>query len=167
MPEGAVALDGRPRAPRAPTDRLPLPGGETADLEGLVKAATQRGARESTARYLVGAYGSEAAAVLNLVERDRALGQPIVAGRPEVWAEVTHAVEREMALRLSDVLIRRLHLFYATRDQGVSAAGAVADRMAAALGWDATRRDAELSDYRTQVARSRAFADEVARLTNP
>jgi len=41
------------------------------------------------------------------------------------------------------------------------------DRMAAALGWDATRRDAELSDYRTQVARSRAFADEVARLTNP
>ena len=161
------ALDGRPRAPRAPTDRLPLPGGETADLEGLVKAATQRGARESTARYLVGAYGSEAAAVLNLVERDRALGQPIVAGRPEVWAEVTHAVEREMALRLSDVLIRRLHLFYATRDQGVSAAGAVADRMAAALGWDATRRDAELNDYRTQVARSRAFADEVARLTNP
>src|SRR5207253_833835 len=161
------ALDGRPRAPRAPTDRLPLPGGETADLEGLVKAATQRGARESTARYLVGAYGSEAAAVLNLVERDRALGQPIVAGRPEVWAEVTHAVEREMALRLSDVLIRRLHLFYATRDQGVSAAGAVADRMAAAIGWDATRRDAELSDYRTQVARSRAFADEVARLTNP
>jgi len=161
------ALDGRPRAPRAPTDRLPLPGGETADLDGLVKAATQRGARESTARYLVGAYGSEAAAVLNLVERDRALGQPIVAGRPEVWAEVTHAVEREMALRLSDVLIRRLHLFYATRDQGVSAAGAVADRMAAALGWDATRRDAELSDYRTQVERSRAFADEVARLTNP
>ncbi|HEX4628036.1 MAG TPA: glycerol-3-phosphate dehydrogenase/oxidase, partial [Gemmatimonadales bacterium] len=27
------ALDGRPRAPRAPTDRMPLPGGETADLE--------------------------------------------------------------------------------------------------------------------------------------
>jgi glycerol-3-phosphate dehydrogenase len=161
------ALDGRPRAPRAPTDRLPLPGGETADLDGLVKAATQRGARESTARYLVGAYGSEAAALLNLVERDRALGQSIVAGRPELWAEVTHAVEREMALRLSDVLIRRLHLFYATRDQGVSAAGAVADRMAASLGWDATRRDAELSDYRTQVERSRAFADEVARLTNP
>jgi len=128
-----------------------------------VKAATDRGARESTARYLVGAYGSEAAAVLNIVERDRALGQPIVAGRPELWAEVTHAVEREMALRLGDVLIRRLHLFYATRDQAMSAAGAVADRMAAALGWDATRRAAELSDYRTQVERSRAFAEEVSR----
>jgi glycerol-3-phosphate dehydrogenase len=161
------ALDGRPRAARPPTDRLPLPGGETADLEGLVKAATDRGARESTARYLVGTYGSEAAAVLNIVERDRALGQPIVAGRPEVWAEVTHAVEREMALRLSDVLIRRLHLFYVTRDQAISAAGAVADRMAVALDWDATRRHAEVSDYRTQVERSRAFAEEVARLPNP
>ena len=159
------ALDGRPRAARPRTDRLPLPGGETADLEGLVKAATERGARESTARYLVGAYGSEAAAVLNVVDRDRALGQPIVVGRPEVWAEVTHAVEREMALRLPDMLIRRLHLFYATRDQALSAAGVVADRMAAALGWDAARRDAELSDYEKQVARSRAFAEEVARLT--
>jgi len=161
------ALDGRPRVARPPTDRLPLPGGETADLEGLVKAATERGARESTARYLVGAYGSEAAAVLNLVERDRALGQPIVAGRPEVWAEVTHAVEREMALRLSDVLIRRLHLFYVTRDQAVSAVGAVADRMAEALGWDATQRAAEVAEYRAQVERSRAFAEEVAGLPNP
>jgi len=70
-----------------------------------------------------------------------------------------------MALRLSDVLIRRLHLFYATRDQAVSAAGAVADRLAAALDWDATRRDTEVSDYRAQVERSRAFAEEVARLT--
>jgi glycerol-3-phosphate dehydrogenase len=161
------ALDGRPRAARPPTDRLALPGGETADLEGLVKAATERGVREPTARYLVGTYGSEAAAVLNIVERDRTLGQPIVAGRPEVWAEVMHAVEREMALRLTDVLIRRLHLFYVTRDQAISAAGAVADRMAAALDWDAPRRDAEVSDYRTQVERSRTFAEEVARLPNP
>ncbi len=34
-------LDGRPRASRAPTERLPLPGGETADLDGLVKAAVR------------------------------------------------------------------------------------------------------------------------------
>src|SRR5207244_1848881 len=93
------ALDGRPRAPRPPTDRLPLPGGEAADLEGLATAAMERGASETTARHLVGAYGSESAAVLNLVDRDRALGGRIVAGRPELWAEVIHAVEREMAVR--------------------------------------------------------------------
>jgi glycerol-3-phosphate dehydrogenase len=155
-------LDGRPRAPRVPTDRLPLPGGETADLEGLVKAAMERGASERTARHLVAGYGSESAAVLNLVERDRALGRPIVAGRPALWAEVAHAVEREMAVRLSDVLVRRLHLFYATRDQAVPATGAVADWLAEALGWDATRRAEEVAAYLELVERSRAFAGEAA-----
>jgi len=155
-------LDGRPRGPRAPTDRLPLPGGETADLEGLVKAAMERGASERTARHLVAAYGSEAAAVLNLVDRDRALGRPIVAGRATLWAEVAHAVEREMAVRLSDVLVRRLHLFYATRDQAVPAASPVADWLAEALGWDATRRAEEVAAYQDLVARSRAFAKEAA-----
>ena len=161
------ALDGRPRAPRPPTDRLPLPGGETADLEGLIKAAVERGASDATARHLVGTYGSEAAAVLNLVDKERALGGRIVAGRPELWAEVIHAVEREMAVRLSDVLVRRLHLFYKTRDQAVPASSAVADRLAAALGWDKARRTEELADYLRLVKRSRAFAKEVATLGKP
>ncbi len=155
-------LDGRPRAPRVPTDRLPLPGGETADLEGLVKAAMDRGASDRTARHLVARYGSESAAVLNLVDRDRALGRPIVAGRPALWAEVAHAVEREMAVRLSDVLVRRLHLFYATSDQGVPAASPVAEWLAEPLGWDATRRAEEVTGYRELVERSRAFAKEAA-----
>ena len=161
------ALDGRPRAPRPPTHRLPLPGGETADLEGLTKAAVERGASEATARHLVGTYGSEAPGVLNLVDRDRALGGRIMAGRPELWAEVVHAVEREMAVRLSDVLVRRLHLFYKTRDQAVPATSAVADRLAQALGWDGARRAEELAAYLQLVKRSRAFAREVATLGKP
>ena len=78
------------------------------------------------------------------------------------WAEVAHAVEREMAVRLSDVLVRRLHLFYATRDQAVPAASPVADWLAEALGWDATRRAEEVAAYQDLVARSRAFAKEPA-----
>ena len=160
-------LDGRPRAPHVPTDRLPLPGGETADLQGLVKAAMDRGASDRTARHLVARYGSESAAVLNLVDRDRALGQPIVAGRAALWAEVAHAVEREMAVRLSDVLVRRLHLFYATKDQGVAAAGPVAGWMAAALGWDDRRRAEEVTGYQQLVERSRAFAKEAVAAVEP
>jgi len=159
------ALDGRPRGAPPPTDRLPLPGGETADLEVLVEAALARGAAAATARHLVHNYGSEAAAVLNHVDRDRALGQPIIADRPEIWAEVVHAVEREMAVRLSDVLVRRLDLFYATPDQAVAATGPVADRLARALGWDAARRAEEIAAYVQLVEQSRAFAKEVARLS--
>jgi glycerol-3-phosphate dehydrogenase len=122
----------------------------------------ERGASESTARHLVGAYGSEAAAVLNLVDRERALGRPIVTGQPSLWAEVAHAVEREMAIRLSDVLVRRLHLYYVMRDQALSAAAGVADWLGAVLGWDVARRAEEVAAYRALVERSRAFMREVA-----
>src|SRR2546425_7755304 len=158
-------LDGRPIPRRPPTDRVPLPGGEAADLDVLVEAARAREVPEPTARHLVQAYGSEAAAVLNLVERDRALGKPIVPGRPEIWAEVTHAVEREMALRLADVLMRRLHLFSETRDQAVPATSAVADHVGELLGWDAARRSEEIADYAKHVAQSRAYLKEVARVS--
>src|SRR5256886_5110448 len=91
-------LDGRPIPRRPPTDRVPLPGGAAADLDVLVEAARAREVPEPTARHLVQAYGSEAAAVLNLLEPQRALGKPIVPGRPEIWAEGTPPLDPEMAL---------------------------------------------------------------------
>jgi len=151
-------LDGRPLPPRAQTHRQPLPGGEAAELEVLVEAARARGASETTARHLVAYYGSEAAAVLNLVDRDRPLGEPIVAGRPEIWAEVTYGVEREMAVRLQDILIRRLHLFYEAPDQAQSVVPRVAARMKQLLGWDQTREAEELRDYFQIVERGRIKA---------
>lgn len=157
------ALDGRPLPPRARTDELALPGGETADLEGLMKTAKQRGVPDATARHLVAKYGSESAAVLNLVDRDRALGAAILPGRPEIWAEVSHAVEREMALRLTDVLIRRLHLFYEAPGQAAAAAVSVSERLAALLGWDAARRAQEVAAYQREVERSRAYLKDVPR----
>jgi len=151
-------LDGRPVAPRAPTDRQPLPGGEAAELEVLVEAARARGASEATARHLVAYYGSEAAAVLNLVDRDRPLGEPITRGRPEIWAEVIYAVERELALRVQDVLIRRLHLFYELPDQARSVVPGVAARMKQLLGWDEVKEAEELRDYFQVVERGRIKA---------
>lgn len=148
-------LDGRPVAERPPTDRLPLAGGEAAALDVLIEAARSRGASEATARHLVASYGSEAAAVLNLVDRERSLGEPILSGRPEIWAEVTYAVEREMAMRLQDILVRRLHLFYESRDHASAVVPAVAGRMKKLLGWDETREAEELRDYFQIVERSR------------
>jgi len=151
-------LDGRPLPPRAQTDKLPLPGGETADLEVLGEAARARGASEATARHLVASYGSEAAAVLNLVDRDRPLGDAIIAGRPEIWAEIAYAVERELAVRVQDVLVRRLHLFYEVPDHGQSVVTKVAARMKQLLGWDDLREAEELRDYFQVVERGRIKA---------
>ena len=156
-------LDGRPVAPRPPTDRIPLPGGEAAELDVLLESARARGVSEATARHLVASYGSEAAAVLNLVDRDRSLGEPIAPLRPEIWAEVSHAVEREMAVRIQDVLIRRLHLFYQYAEQGTAVAAPVAQRMKRLLGWDEVREAEELVDYFKLVERARAFRAEIGR----
>jgi glycerol-3-phosphate dehydrogenase len=160
-------LDGRRAAGAPSTDRIPLPGGETAELEVLVGAALARGVGEATARHLVASYGSESAAVLNLVDRDRSLGTAIVEGRPEIRAEVVHAVQRELALRLADVLVRRTHLFYLARGQAVTAGTVVAELMAPLLGWDQAQRAAEVADYRKQVETSRAFLKEVGRGSVP
>ncbi len=151
------------RTRAAPTDRLPLPGGEPHDFEVLVQSAIARGIPEPVARHLVARYGSEAAAVANLVERDRKLGNPLVPGRPDIWAEVVHAVERELMVRLGDVLIRRLHVFYEDPGRGLAVAPAVTARMGDLLGWDADRRAAELADYQAAVDGTRAFLAEVPR----
>ena len=150
-------LDGRPIAPRPPTDRLPLPGGEAAELDVLREGARARGVPDATARHLVASYGSETPAILNLVDRDRGLGQAIVPGRPEIWGEVAHAVEREMALRVQDVLVRRMHLFYEYPEQGSAVAASVAQRMKKLLGWDDVREAEELVDYFRLVERSKSY----------
>ena len=84
-------------------------------------------------------YGSEAARI-----GDRT---PIVDGLPYVWGEVDHAMEREMARGLTDVLSRRTRLALFAEDRGRSIAGAVARRMAARLGWDAKEVGRQLDAY--------------------
>jgi glycerol-3-phosphate dehydrogenase len=156
-------LDGRPVAARPPTDRLPLPGGEAAELEVLIEGARARGVSAAIARHLVASYGSEAPAVLNLVDRDRSLGEPLLPGGSEIWAEVVHAVEREMAQRVQDVLVRRLHLFYEHPEQAMGVVTPVARRMKQLLGWDDVREAEELVDYFKLVERARGFRAEIGR----
>ena len=156
-------LEGRPIPPRPPTDQLPLPGGEIAALDVMMQSVRMKELPADTARHLVASYGTESAAILNLVARNRVLGGPLVSGRPEIRAEVVYAVEREMALRVSDVLIRRLHLFYEDPQHGAGVAANVARKMAELLGWSSTREDDEIGDYLEEVRKSREFLREVGR----
>ena len=74
---------------------------------------------------------------------------------------MAHAVDREMALRVQDMLVRRLHLFYERADQGTTAVTPVARRMKQLLGWDDVREAEELVDYFKLVERARAFRTEL------
>ena len=143
------------------TDREPLPGGEIADLEMIIHDAVQEGTPRDLAERLSRSYGSETPAITRLSRTHPDLAAPIVAGYPAIRAELVYALRREMAMTLSDLLIRRTHLFYEVTGHAVAEAAAVVDLVAAELGWDAGRKASELAAYLDDVHRGAAFRTEL------
>jgi glycerol-3-phosphate dehydrogenase len=150
------AVDGRPLARHAATDTEPLPGGAVADLDLLERDLRDEGLDEGLARALVARYGSEAAAVANLVQREPALGERIVPGLPVVAGEVLHQARREMAMTVADVMNRRTHLYHTHPEQAANAAPAVARLLGRELGWSETTEGDQARAYREEAARMRA-----------
>ena len=148
-------LDGRAMPAAAPTDRDPLPGGEVKDLDALAEQLIVEGTESSLARHLVATYGAEAPGVAKIAASDAALAVPLVPGRPWTPAEVLYQARREMALTVSDVLVRRTHAFHRCADQALGAAQRVAGLLAGELGWDAVRSAASVAAYRAEVERMR------------
>jgi glycerol-3-phosphate dehydrogenase len=102
-------------------------------------------AEPAVATRLVQAYGSAWRDVLALCERDDAARQPIVPGLPYRMGEARWSVEHELARTLGDLLIRRTHVAFETRDNGRAAART----LAAFLGWPA----AEVARYDAEAER--------------
>jgi glycerol-3-phosphate dehydrogenase len=102
-------------------------------------------------------HGPEFNCVIDLAKRDAHLAQRIDENLPYIWAEVVYAMENEMALTVTDVLERRLHLLTEARDNGIAVAPCVAKMLGDYFGWSAQRIDQELSAYQTQVDLTNAF----------
>ncbi|MEJ2239783.1 MAG: glycerol-3-phosphate dehydrogenase/oxidase [Gemmatimonadales bacterium] len=156
--------DGRPVAATAATDEEPLPGGESHDLEVIAREAEREGLPRDTAEHLVRAYGAETAAVVRLAQGSSALAKPVAPNHPALLAELVHAMRREMAITLGDLLIRRTHLFYETADHAIGQLSTVADLAASEMGWDQDRAAAERAAYETEVELSMAFRSELESL---
>jgi glycerol-3-phosphate dehydrogenase len=143
--------DGRPRHALAATDEEPLPGGETADLTQFRERGLELGIPESSVDHLLRHYGTESAGIFNLVGADRTLLQPLLPPHPAIEAEVLHAVRRELAQTVEDVLVRRFHLYYEHAEHGAPAAERVAQLMGDELGWDSARVGQEAERYRSFI----------------
>jgi glycerol-3-phosphate dehydrogenase len=146
-----LATQGRNRPGRAPTHTEPLPGGEAQALEPLREPGLELGLAAATVQHLLHLYGTEAAAIYNLVREDRRLATPLSPGHPAIEAQVIQAVRRELACRVEDILVRRLHLRYEVPDHGQAAARRVAELMGAELGWDEATVAAETARYVDEV----------------
>jgi glycerol-3-phosphate dehydrogenase len=98
--------------------------------------------------------GSDRAAeIARLQRQDGKLAEPLVDGLPYTGAHLVYGVSNEMALDLSDLLIRRLHLAFETRDHGKSAATRAADIVAPLLGWDDQAKSARVREFSRDVER--------------
>jgi glycerol-3-phosphate dehydrogenase len=126
------------------TKTLPLPGGDIASLDDAIAAAARATGDPALAAHLARNYGSRWTAVWKEIQadggRDMLLDDP-----PYTVGEMRHAVRDEMACSLGDLLIRRTHLAFETRDHGVAAA----ERLIAMLGWSSKA----LADYADEVDR--------------
>jgi glycerol-3-phosphate dehydrogenase len=129
-------------------------------IPGLDTQATRHLARQYGMRGLLIGRRLQALAASQATDGGAALRRGLLRLDPELpflMVEVEVAVQEEEALRLDDVLERRLPLLLLSRDQGLGCAEQVAQRMAELLGWSPDRTAAELAEYRDVVAQSRAF----------
>ena len=138
------------KAPVARTAATPVAGGEFERVSDLLAAVRQDRAwggaalEEDIAQDLACNYGADYRLVTAEIERAPEARARLTADRPTIRAMVRHAVKREMALRLSDVVFRRTGLG-TIGHPGDAALHVAAAIMAEELGWDAPRIERELA----------------------
>jgi glycerol-3-phosphate dehydrogenase len=91
--------------------------------------------------------------IARLQREDASLAKPLVEGLVYTGAHLVYGVSSEMAQTLSDLLIRRTHLAFETRDHGKSVALRVADIVAPLLGWNDQIKGARIRDFEEDIAR--------------
>jgi glycerol-3-phosphate dehydrogenase len=140
-------------AREAPCRTHEIPLGQAVAVEDLPRV---EGVAEDAYTALAGRYGHGALTVLSIAAERGELAQPIVAGCPDLLAEVALAARHEQARSIGDVLLRRTRLgLLAARELSTGSGGParrVADVMGRELGWDEGRLDAELEAFEAEAA---------------
>lgn len=129
-------------AREAPCRTHEIPLGQAIDADELPRV---EGVPAGSYDALAGRYGYAAHDVLALAVERGELAQPIVAGLPDLLAEVVLAARREQALGVGDVLLRRTRLgLLAARELPVAR---VAGVLARELGWSEQRTELEITRF--------------------
>ena len=155
-------LHQRLKEPR--TDEEPLPGAvrwpDDDDHDAVAARVLDVGGDRltpETARLLADTYGSLGTAVARLTRQDPTLAEPLVPGRPEILAQIDHAVQQELCATVTGALQLRTQLYFRDRDQGLTCAARVAERMGDLLSWSEEEREDQVAAYQKEVALSRRW----------
>ncbi len=135
----------------APCRTYEIPLGQPVDPDSLPRVD---GVSAEAYPALAARYGFAAEQVLAVAAQTPELARPIVEGQPDLLAEAPFSAQREQALSVGDVLLRRTRLGLLAgpelrRTDGP--ARQVAEALAEVLGWDARRVEGEVERWRQEA----------------
>ena len=147
--DALVERDGR----YAPCRTHEIPLGQPIEPERLTRVP---GVPEASYEALAGRYGHDAERVLAIASERPENASPVLDGLPDLLAEIVYAARHEQARSAGDALLRRTRLGVLA-GRSICAAespvpGTVTRAIAAELGWDSARAEAELGDFRAEAA---------------
>jgi glycerol-3-phosphate dehydrogenase len=145
----ALTRLGRPEIPSR-SGTVPLPGGGLRDVGSTIAEARREHDAElplDAIPHLVAAYGSRYRDLLEAAVDRPGWRERVAGGSPVIAAELVWAVRHEMALTLSDAVIRRTPLG-ALGYPGDQAASRAAELVGDESGWSADRRAREITALR-------------------
>ena len=143
---------GRP-APRCRTADTPLAGGDMADVDAFLQAAAREttGLDAAAGRRLACSYGTLCTELFRALRDAPDDRRPLGAGCAVTRGEIRRAVRHEMALKLSDAVLRRTEAG-AGGHPGRDALRAAAEVMGAELGWAPAQAAAEIAEVESRYA---------------
>jgi glycerol-3-phosphate dehydrogenase len=159
-PSDAASASREHEIERAPSGMVTVTGGKlttyramAAEVVDTVLADLDRPVVPTTT-HLVRLPGRErVAAVDALASSDAQLSERVDPQLPYRFADVVYGVECEQAFTLSDLLMRRTHIAFETRDAGVAVSFRVADIVAPLLDWDPQAKRRAIDDYARDAQR--------------
>ena len=158
MAEDAVNVavpDLRRLVPDSCTEKLPLVGadGYSVLLNQIPLLSSKFDLSQNTLMHLINRYGSLIEDLLEMIQANRMLAEPISRESEVLKAEILYAVTHEGARSVSDVLTRRTRLSFELKDHGLAIAPIVAELIAPTLRWDEDKIQASIADYEKIVNR--------------
>lgn len=149
-----LAVEEGRRFPACFTDKIVLSGGDFAapeEIPSYVKAQTDRtvqlGIQEKQVRYLVGKYGSNTATILEIAEKCFAESTERNLEMALLKAELRYGLQEEMAVTLSDFLIRRTGVLLFERESIGRLYPLLLEEMAHILQWSEQQKQMFLQDF--------------------
>lgn len=135
------------------TDDIPLLGavGEAATRRQMPALQKRFGWTDMMVDHLLHRYGSLLHELLEMIEEDPSLSEPLSEAPAYLRVEIAYACTHEGVLHMEDLMMRRTRLIYEAKKKGMDALPEIAAIAADKLGWDSGKEEAEITSYRAMA----------------